>query len=122
VNQMDWLCNTNGLADQYQVESCSSPVCLTYKEWSAWSTCSRICGGYMTRKRECFPGAEASCNRKYLSQVQECGLKECDNLVISNFLIVVWAKGCQSWSLRYEADFRFLIYVITHPFLIDFSW
>ena len=89
VNQMDWLCNTNGLADQYQVESCSSPVCLTYKEWSAWSTCSRICGGYMTRKRECFPGAEASCNRKHLSQVQECGLKECDNLLISNFLIVV---------------------------------
>lgn len=78
VDNMDWLCE--GHDGMYGVESCSVASCRVYGEWSEWSVCSKLCGGYTQRTRGCL--RESDCDEKFLSQIKVCTLENCDSIVI----------------------------------------
>lgn len=84
VHNMDWLCNKGSLSDQFQIESCSIEKCREYTDWSPWTPCSKICGGFTSRKRECFKSS--ACDTNYLNQIKECTLTECDSLLIGKLI------------------------------------
>ena len=79
VENMDWLC---GNETKYQSNTCKIESCKIYGDWSQWTTCNKICGGFITRQRACLPGK--TCEQKYLKQTKLCGLDECNSIILSN--------------------------------------
>ena len=79
VDSMDWLCGAESKTD---VRGCRLDSCRIYGEWSSWSVCSKICGGFTSRQRDCLPGK--TCDKKLLQQSKICGLEDCSSLIISN--------------------------------------
>jgi len=77
---MKWLCGIGGIEDQFQVMPCQVESCRQYGDWSEWSSCSKICGGYTIRTRQCNPNA--ICDGTLLKQVKVCAFKDCDTLLL----------------------------------------
>ncbi|CAF0933519.1 unnamed protein product [Brachionus calyciflorus] len=80
-DELNWLCDkTLVLSNKYQVEKCRNKNCIIYSEWSSWSACSKICGGFRSRKRSCEINDKKSkfCDEKYLNEKQYCSfLDDC---------------------------------------------
>jgi len=84
VANIDWLCPN---VARSETQTCKANGCALYTEWSDWSSCSKICGGYSTRTRSCLPGK--TCDDKYFSQFKSCGLSSCNTTIISNLRIFI---------------------------------
>jgi len=77
ISNIDWLCPNTVKSETI---TCKANGCALYTEWSDWSSCSKICGGYSTRTRACLPGK--ACDEKYLNQFKSCGLSGCNATII----------------------------------------
>jgi hypothetical protein len=92
ISSQDWLCSNGAvqIASLHELSVCERDKCKIYDEWSTWSPCSKLCGGYKRRERKCSLGAtekgDASplCEAAYLTETQVCGLDDCAPLVTSN--------------------------------------
>lgn len=84
---MDWLCESEG---RVQVNTCKLDSCRIFGEWSSWTSCSRICGGFSTRQRDCLPGK--TCDQKFLKQSKVCGFEDCSSLIISKNFQITYLK------------------------------
>lgn len=87
---LEWLCDENSKpSEKYQIEICAVDKCRTYDEWSSWTPCSKICGGFRSRSRSCKAGLtnQALCDPKYLSEINECSnLDDCTSTIISKYI------------------------------------
>jgi hypothetical protein len=87
---MEWLCakNFSDLTATFEINECAVDECKTYSDWSDWSPCSRICGGYTFRNRSCFD--QKNCDTNFLSQIKLCQLLEnCEsNLIGKKYLVI----------------------------------
>jgi hypothetical protein len=85
TNNMDWLCGLTfapfDLTNQIQVNTCSINTCRLYTDWSAWSSCTKVCGGITSRSRSCAPNV--NCDTNFLYQTKSCGLDDCDSIILS---------------------------------------
>lgn len=81
VEGMDYLCGTDS---RVETKTCKLDSCRIYGDWSSWTPCSKICGGFSTRQRDCLPGK--TCDQKFLRQSRVCGFEDCSSLVISNLI------------------------------------
>uniref|UniRef100_UPI00193A61B8 uncharacterized protein LOC120335429 n=1 Tax=Styela clava TaxID=7725 RepID=UPI00193A61B8 len=77
VNEGDDTLSCEGTTTQ--TADCNSMQCPIWEEWSAWSTCSRSCGGGRTQRfRTCsfgLPG-DAGCDGDYY-EIQNCNIDQC---------------------------------------------
>lgn len=89
MSNFDWLCDNLSQSPQekYQIQTCNDQKCRIYTEWSDWTTCSKICGGFRSRQRSCARNTLNLCNENYLNDVQACSLlDDCKSTIISKFM------------------------------------
>jgi hypothetical protein len=67
-----------------QLDNCTLGSCSAFTEWTAWTTCNKMCSGFRTRSRNC---AADPCNAGYLVESQPCSQ----------------LNGCDSFDLRKES-------------------
>ncbi len=80
LTNMKWLCTPGSLDEQFQIMPCQVESCRQYGDWSEWSPCTKICGGYTIRTRQCYPNAV--CDDRFLKQVKVCSFKDCESILI----------------------------------------
>ena len=88
LENQEWLCGLDlKLEDTYRIEKCMLAKCSFYSEWTGWSACNKICGGYRTRTRNCtltgqnVEAFDHLCNSVYLNNVEVCEYDDCSAMV-----------------------------------------
>lgn len=88
MENQEWLCDSKLKAnDVYQVKTCMLSKCSFHTQWSAWSTCNKLCDGFRSRSRSCSLNDYSNenlrklCTDVYLKNVEVCGLSNCKSLV-----------------------------------------
>ena len=78
-----WLCQEQ---DNYQVKECNTDECRVYGVWSEWTNCSKLCGGYRTRSRQCVSNNGNPCNPNFLQETEPCPfVDDCANTILDKF-------------------------------------
>ena len=106
-----WLCQDQ---DNYQVKECNTDECRVYGAWNEWTKCSKFCGGYRTRSRECVSNSGNPCNPNFLKETEPCSfVDDCVNTILGKlepvfllFRVHVYSLFSQFESARVESNWR----------------